>query len=284
MNNLDKLVCEIDEHYLLVSIYNEALEYEKKIDRLIAEWIIESPNQLKRLLNYINRIDIEFPELKVEQLKVMHKQAVWLSSVNLAVQTPKELTIYKISDLIDKAMEENLLVTFNNNLNSKQIVEKTFVDLQELLSISQTWDNKAKEQMNSSCPLKLEEIEQTISEAKCIPACITNVERLSQIAEEANMWILKMEKVLSIDKTVKDPHFPYLSELIELLEKAKDLPVKLPINLVQMKIELINDWIAKVNRLFNVSKLTKFIYDPHIKSSSLVDVKYFFCFNIIFRI
>lgn len=267
VNNLEKLVCEIDEHYLLVSIYNEALEYEKKIDRLIAEWNIESPNQLKRLLNYLNRIDIEFSAIKVEQLKVMHKQAVWLSSVNLAVQTPSELTIDTISDLIDKAIEENLLVTFNDNLNSKQIVEKTFVDLQELLSISQTWDNKAKEQINASVPLKLEEIEQTISEAKCIPAHMAHVEQLSNITEEANMWILKADKVLSVDKTVKDPSLPYLSELVELLEEAKELPVKLPINLLQMKIELVNEWIARVNRLFSLNKTAD--------STFLVDVSAF---------
>lgn len=70
VSNLGQLVCELDEQALLISIYNEALEYERKIDRLIGEWNVESPNQLKRVLNYIARIDIEFPNVKVEQLKV----------------------------------------------------------------------------------------------------------------------------------------------------------------------------------------------------------------------
>lgn len=70
VGNLGQLVCELDEQALLISIYNEALEYEGKIDRLIGEWNVESPNQLKRVLNYIARIDIEFPNVKVEQLKV----------------------------------------------------------------------------------------------------------------------------------------------------------------------------------------------------------------------
>ena len=111
----------------------------------------------------------------------MHKQAVWLNSVNLAVQNPSELTLNIIKDLIDKVMDDSLLVTYTDNLNSKQMIEKTFVDLQELLSISQTWDNKAKEHLTAKSPFKLDDLELIISEAKCIPACMENVERLIQV-------------------------------------------------------------------------------------------------------
>ena len=147
VENIDKLVCEIEEHRLLDAIFSEALEQEKKLDKLIAEWNLESPNQLKSLLNYLAKIDVEFPPNKVEQLRLMHKQAVWLSLVNMSIQNPAELTISLISELIDRLMDDNLLQPANNH--GKQIIEKTFVDLQELLSIAQTWDARAKEQIES---------------------------------------------------------------------------------------------------------------------------------------
>lgn len=272
VNNLNNLVCEIDEQALLITIYKEALEYEKKIDRMINEWNIESPNQLKRLLNYLNRIDIAFPVVKVEQLKLMHKQAVWLNSVNIAIQNPNELSIDMINDLIHKYVSDGLSKASNNNLNRTQVVDKTFVDLQELLSFSQTWDNKAKEQLNAKPPYKLEDLELTISEAKCIPAHLENVERLISIVKEANLWTNKVDKILNIDKNVKESNFPYLSDLIELLEAAQALPVKLSSNVIQMKIELMNEWIIRVNKLFNFSKINKGSTEISIDTSFILEV------------
>jgi len=257
-----------------MSIFNEALEYEKKIDRLIADWNIESPNQLKRLINYLSRIDIQFPALKVEQLKIMHRQAVWLNAVNLSIQNPNELTIRLLTDLIDRVIDENLLVTFNDSHASKDIVEKTFVDLQELLSISQTWDTCAKEQLTARHPFKLEDLEQTISEAKCIPARMENVERLVQVVAAANSWKAKSERLFKIGKELQQPSscYPYLTEFIELLDQANSLPVKLPVGIVQMKIELVNEWITRLNKLFNTTKLHKNVADSSIDTSALLEV------------
>lgn len=177
----------------------------------------------------------------------MHRQALWLQTVNVSVQNPSELTLNMISELIDKVLEDSLLNTYTDAAVSKQMVEKTFVDLQELLSISQTWDNKAKEQLGKT-KSKLEDLDLSISEAKCIPAYMEHVEQLIQVVDQAKAWNSRMDKLLHYDKS--SANAPYLSTLLELLEQAQQLPVKLQTNLVQMKVDLMNEWILRVQKLF----------------------------------
>ena len=143
-DDIENLVCEIDEKYLFLSLFNEAIEYKSKIEKLINEWDINSPNQLKRIINYLNTIDIDFPILMVEQLNLMYKQAVWLEKVNNSIHNPSNFSIELIKEFIDQIVEDGLLITLSSNPKSKMTVQKTLVDLQELLSIAQTWDGKAK--------------------------------------------------------------------------------------------------------------------------------------------
>lgn len=142
--DIENLVCDIDEKYLFLSLFNEAIEYKSKIEKLINEWDINSPNQLKRIINYLNTIDIDFPILMVEQLNLMYKQAIWLEKVNNSIHNPSNFSIELIKEFIDQIVEDGLLITLSSNPKSKMTVQKTLVDLQELLSIAQTWDGKAK--------------------------------------------------------------------------------------------------------------------------------------------
>ena len=64
---------------------------------------------------------------------------------------------------------------------------------------------------------------------------------------------------------------PYLTELIDLLIEANSLPVKLPVNIIQMKIELVNEWIVRVNELFNSGKVYKTSTDSCIDTSFLLE-------------
>lgn len=268
VNTINTLVCEIDEQSLLIAIFNDALKFEKKIDHLISEWDIHSPKELKCAINYLNRIDIEFSAAKVEQLKCMHKQAVWLNAVNAASNNPNEFSIGMMSELVDKVMDDELLVTHNENEASKLVVENAFCELQELLSISQTWDNKAKEQINAKYLFKLEDLELTINEAKCIPAYLENVEKLVQIVKDANTWKEKVDTTLNIGHLDFNHTYPYLTELTELLDEAHSLPVKLQVNLIQMKIDIVNEWIIRVNKLFNTTKVCK----TSLETSNLLEV------------
>ncbi len=117
-------------------------------------------------------------------------------------------------------------------------------------------------------PLKIEELEQLISEAKCIPACMENVEMLDRIVREANLWLA------AVDKSIKEPHHPYISDLVDLLADSQRLPVNLnPANLIEMKIESFNDWLIRLNKLFSTPKLAKAPNDTLADSTAIIQVK-----------
>jgi histone demethylase JARID1 len=245
VSDMENLICDIEEKDLFLSLFNEALDYEIKIENLINEWNLKSPNQIKRILNYLDSIDIEFPFLLVEQLKLMYRQSLWLDKVNTAIQNPKELTINMLKEFINKSIDENLLMNLDNRDITKKAIQKTIIDLQELLSIAQTWDQKVKSQIESKNLYDLNVLEATLSEAKYIPAKLENVEKLDLIVKEASKLILNADKLL------KEVKCPYLSDLELMLKTSKQLPVKISqMQAIEIRTNLTNDWIKKITTLF----------------------------------
>ena len=79
-----------------------------------------------------------------------------------------------------------------------------------------------------------------------------SVDCLELIVKEAGEW------TRLVDKCLKDSNFPYVSDLTDLLDEARKLPVSLShIDLIEIKIDSANEWIARLNRLFISSKASK---------------------------
>ncbi len=244
--DIQELVCEIDERELFVTLFNEAIEYEKRINQLIAEWNLESSAQLKRVLDYLDSVDIEFPLLSVEQLKLMYKQACWIELVNKSIEDADSLSMSTIKDLIEQALNENLLVNLSEDDKSRVVIQNTFNDLKELLKIAETWDEKARCQIDSKRPLKLVELEKTLHEARCIPTYMENVERLERIIKDAQQLSIKAVQLIKESNTL-----PYLSDLKSLYKKASQLPVVLDdMPLIEMRIKFADKWNHQVFDLF----------------------------------
>jgi hypothetical protein len=244
--DLDDLACDLDEQKQLEAIFSKVLENEKKIEYLIEAWCIDSPTKIKEIIDFTLSIDIEFPPVLIEQLKLMYKQSLWLIEVNKAAENPYKLTLEKIQFFIDKAIEDRLLLASSSpNSESLNGIQKTFIELQDLLSIAQTWNDKAKNQLESRNNTKLAELEKTLMEAKCIPARMENVDKLERIVKEANDWLS------SIDNYLGDKKYPFISDLVKLLNKANSLPVKFnSTSLLELRINVCNEWTNKLCRSF----------------------------------
>ena len=163
--NVSKLSCELDETDMFLSLIGEALEYEHRIGRIVRDWNVDTPHwpELRAAVDYASRGDIEFPPRLVEQLRLLYRQAKWLQAVNQAVTEPVTFTLKIMRGLIDECAHEDLCLaapptaaSLNSNntaLSSVakqcQVVQKTFSDLQDLFSIAQTWDDKARMQIQS---------------------------------------------------------------------------------------------------------------------------------------
>lgn len=207
--DLAKLKCKIDESDLFLKIVEEAISYEIKIKDMIKQWNTDSPEEIKSVLDYLDRIEIEFPLLMVEQLRLMYKQSVWLEKVNSSVQEPSKFSIRIIKDFIDEFTNDNLLSSFSHDQKCNETIQKSFVDLQELLSIAQTWDEKARKQIESKNKIStFEELETTLKEAKFIPVQMDNVKRLENLLKNAEKINTQAENLLKV------PSLIYLKILI----------------------------------------------------------------------
>jgi predicted unusual protein kinase regulating ubiquinone biosynthesis (AarF/ABC1/UbiB family) len=130
-------------------LIDEAVQTERKIELLIKEWNLDKADEIKSILDYLDRIVIEFPLLLVENLKLIYKQSNWLERVNQSLLDTSKFSIQVIKDLIEDLVNDDLLSSFGKNVKCNETVQKTFNDLQELLSIATLWDDKAKSLINS---------------------------------------------------------------------------------------------------------------------------------------
>jgi hypothetical protein len=158
--SLGELTCEVSERDLFLSLLEEALGFEARIERLVGTWCVEDTSRLgevRALIDYLDRVDyiIEFPFMLAEQVRLAHRQAAWLHRVNEAVHSPAVLTLKFMRGLIEAFASESLLSFVGGASNgtshrNMQIIKKCFGDLQELYSIAHTWDEKAREQLQST--------------------------------------------------------------------------------------------------------------------------------------
>lgn len=88
--------------------------------------------KLQALLDLGSGLDVELPELP--RLKQELQQARWLDEVRLTLMEPQRLTLELMKRLIDSGV----------GLAPHHAVEKAMAELQELLTVSEHWEEKAR--------------------------------------------------------------------------------------------------------------------------------------------
>ncbi len=97
----------------------------------------------------------------------------------------------------------------------------------------------------NSKSIKLDELEQTLNEAKHIPVYMENVEKLEKLVNEAS------KSQNSADLLLKDPKYPYLSDLIETHKKTKDLPLRSnSTDAISVRINMAKDWLTRLGHFY----------------------------------
>lgn len=89
-------------------------------------------SKLQALLDLGSGLDVELPELP--RLKQELQQARWLDEVRLTLMEPQRLTLELMKRLIDSGV----------GLAPHHAVEKAMAELQELLTVSEHWEEKAR--------------------------------------------------------------------------------------------------------------------------------------------
>ncbi len=144
--NINSRIC-LDEQEPLLAIYQEALEYETKIDGLLCAQTTESAAHMQRLLACLARLRVAMPRAKLAQLRLLERQARWLHAVNGSAQG-RAPSLEALEALVARALDEALLSGGGGAASGVGgRVHSTFGELQELVSVARVWDDKAREML-----------------------------------------------------------------------------------------------------------------------------------------
>lgn len=100
-------------------------------------------------------------------------------------------------------------------------VERSMAQLQELLTVGETWEEKAKHALQTKPSLGMSDLENLAKDASDVPLNLPSVQMVKDVLRKARDWNKKVEAVKCGDK------LPYLDTLEPLASKARQLPVDL---------------------------------------------------------
>ncbi|KAK2491214.1 hypothetical protein MC885_014487 [Smutsia gigantea] len=191
----------------------------------------ETPDssKLQMLIDMGSSLYVELPELA--RLKQELQQARWLDEVRLTLSDPQQVTLDVMKKLIDSGV----------GLAPHHAVEKAMAELQELLTVSERWEEKAKVCLQAS----VASLESIVNEAKNIPAFLPNVLALKEALQKAREWTTKVEAIQS------GSNYAYLEQLESLSAKGRPIPVRLDaLPQVESQVAAARAWRERTGRTF----------------------------------
>ncbi|KAK0145524.1 Lysine-specific demethylase 5B [Merluccius polli] len=230
VTQLDSLPCNIRQAPLLKAMD----DFQEQSDRLLAD---ESPKpaELQDLLDVSLGLEVELPQLP--QLRERLEQARWLEGVQQAGGRPDDLCLDTMRRLIDQGV----------GLAPHGSVEKAMARLQELLTVSEQWEERALGLMEARPFHSMETLEEALQEVENIPAYLPNCMQLKDVVLKAKDWLQEVE-ALQVGGRI-----PVLDSLSELVMRAEDIPVWLdPLTRLEALIADVQTWKESAAKTFLV--------------------------------
>ncbi|XP_071817474.1 lysine-specific demethylase 5A-like isoform X3 [Apostichopus japonicus] len=232
VHTVESLPCFIEEAVQLGDFLQEIENFITEAQETLEDAIPNS-EKLQKLLDKGNSFDIELSE--IPKLKQELIQAKWLDEVRNTLSNSASVTLDLLRKLIDSGV----------NLAPHPAIEKAMTELQELLSVSERWEEKAKICLNAKPPHMIALVEALISESENIPAVLPNTLALKDALRKAKEWNTDIEELQNGD------HFPYLDHLETMVNKGRPIPIRLEqIPLVESQVTATRSWRDRTARTF----------------------------------
>ncbi|KAG7216008.1 hypothetical protein INR49_003530 [Caranx melampygus] len=167
-----------EEHELL----NRIEDFQQHSEKVLADEV-PSVAEIQSLLDVSFDFDVELPELP--RLRVRLEQARWLEAVQQASAQPATLTLETMRRLIDQGV----------GLSPHSSVEKAMARLQELLTVSEHWEDKASSLLKARPPHSIETLSAAAEKASGIPAYLPNCLLLKDTIRKAQEWLQEAEEL-----------------------------------------------------------------------------------------
>ncbi|XP_006815984.1 LOW QUALITY PROTEIN: lysine-specific demethylase 5A [Saccoglossus kowalevskii] len=232
MQQVMDLPCEIKEAELIRDLLHRVESFQLEAKDALDDTTPDSV-KLKRLLDIGVSLDVELPEMP--KLKQELQQARWLDEVRSTLSVPNQVTLDALRKLIDSGV----------SLAPHPAVDKAMAELQELLTVSEKWEEKAKICLQARPRYVIATLEAIIHEAKSIPAYLPNTLALKEALKKAKEWTAKVEGIQNAE------HYPYLDILESLVVKGRPIPVRLEqLPQVESQVASARSWRERTGRTF----------------------------------
>uniref|UniRef100_A0A672YYI1 [histone H3]-trimethyl-L-lysine(4) demethylase n=1 Tax=Sphaeramia orbicularis TaxID=375764 RepID=A0A672YYI1_9TELE len=239
---VDELKAFVDQLYRLPCIISQARQVKELLENVedfheraqvaLADEMPDS-SKLQALLDLGSGLDVELPELP--QLKQELQQARWLDEVRITLAEPHRVTLELMKRLIDSGV----------GLAPHHAVEKAMAELQEILTVSERWEEKARACLQARPRHSMVTLESIVLEARNIPAYLPNILALREALQKAKEWTTKVEAIQS------GSSYAYLEQLESLLARGRSIPVRLdPLAQVESQVAAARAWRERTARTF----------------------------------
>ncbi|XP_066580390.1 lysine-specific demethylase 5A isoform X1 [Amia ocellicauda] len=239
VQQLFRLPCVISQARLVKELLENVEDFHERAQAALAD---ETPDscKLQALLDLGGGLDVELPELP--RLKQELQQARWLDEVRLTLSEPHRVTLELMKRLIDSGV----------GLAPHHAVEKAMAELQEILTVSERWEDKARTCLQARPRHSMATLESIVMEAKNIPAYLPNVLALREALQKAKEWTAKVEAIQSHAAAFQNgSNYAYLEQLESLLARGRSISVRLdPLPQVESQVAAARAWRERTARTF----------------------------------
>lgn len=232
VRQLDSLPCNIRQAPLLKDLLTRVDDFQQRSDRLLSDES-PSPTELQDLLDVSLGLDVELPQLPL--LRERLEQARWLEAVQQASSRPESLCLDTMRRLIDQGV----------GLAPHSSVERAMARLQELLTVSEQWEERALSLMEARPHHSIETLDDAVQEVENIPAYLPNCLQLKDVITKAKKWLHEAE-ALQLGGRI-----PVLDNLSELVLRAEGIPVRLdPLSRLEALVSDVQTWKESAAKTF----------------------------------
>uniref|UniRef100_A0AAX7TQZ3 [histone H3]-trimethyl-L-lysine(4) demethylase n=1 Tax=Astatotilapia calliptera TaxID=8154 RepID=A0AAX7TQZ3_ASTCA len=234
VEQLYRLPCIISQARQVKELLENVEDFHERAQVALSDEMPDS-SKLQALLDLGSGLDVELPELP--RLKQELQQARWLDEVSphQAILVPHRVTLELMKRLIDSGV----------GLAPHHAVEKAMAELQEILTVSERWEDKARACLQARPRHSMATLESIVLEARNIPAYLPNILALREALLKAKEWTSKVEAIQN------GSSYAYLDQLESLLARGRSIPVRLdPLAQVESQVAAARAWRERTARTF----------------------------------
>ncbi|XP_044207227.1 lysine-specific demethylase 5B-B isoform X1 [Thunnus albacares] len=224
VRQLYNLSCSLPQAPLLKELLNRIEDFQQHSEKVLADEV-PSVSEIQSLLDVSFDFDVELPELP--RLRVRLEQARWLEGVQQASVQPSTLTLETMRRLIDQGV----------GLAAHPSVEKAMARLQELLTVSEHWEDKASSLLKARPPHSIETLSAAAEKASGIPAYLPNCLLLKDTIRKAQEWLQEAEELQA------SGCIPLVDSLSDMVLRGQAIQVHLePLDRLESLMVEVQEW------------------------------------------